>query len=57
MRTRHWWVGPFAIVLILVGSECVAQTTGSFSDVPDHFRLELGGFHFVSCNPSFSARM
>jgi hypothetical protein len=35
-------------MLSLAGPSCLAQTAGSFSDVPDHYRLEVGGFHFVS---------
>jgi hypothetical protein len=48
MRTRHRWVGPVAIMLSLAGPSCLAQTASSFSDVPDHYRLELGGFRLGS---------
>lgn len=48
MRKQHRWVGPAALLLSLAASECVAQTATSFSDVPDHYRLEVGGFRIGS---------
>ena len=48
MRRQHSWVSPAAIVMILAASPCLAQTASSFTDVPDHYRLEIGGFRLGS---------
>ena len=44
MSIMRSYVGGFAASVILAASPALAQTA-AFSDVPDRFRLELGGFH------------
>jgi hypothetical protein len=43
MTTRHACVATLGLALSLAASDGLAQTS-SWSDVPDHFRLEVGGF-------------
>jgi hypothetical protein len=40
-------VGPFAAALLLLASAAFAQTSGG-TDVPDRFRIEVGGFRIGS---------
>ena len=42
------FVGPAVLFLILPASECLAQTAPSLTDVPDHYRIEVGGFRLGS---------
>lgn len=48
MRRESCFVAPVAILLTLAGSECLAQSASVFTDVPDHYRIELGGFRLGS---------
>jgi hypothetical protein len=48
MKRAHCCIGIAGLMLTLAAPQGHAQTAGSFTDVPDHFRLELGGFRLGS---------
>lgn len=46
--TRKTSIGAGLMILALVATPAIAQSSGSYNDVPDRFRIEVGGFRIGS---------